>query len=212
MPFTWKSLPESEREAGRLLARNVTHLTELSYRFEQAVALVDFCDAAASLLQPALDAGTADLAVWQAAMGERFRYKAWREIAARDGAITLYNFMEVKQAIDGLLGMCPSVAAKIDREQLRCARRTFEDRFAGVKDIRFGVAHAGAPFSSPEENAKHRVYQEAELILTGSLAGREFHVTMNGRHVFYVLDRTSWEALDKSASEIFYSFRAVVGG
>ncbi|MBR0869031.1 hypothetical protein JQ633_01575 [Bradyrhizobium tropiciagri] len=121
-------------------------------------------------------------------------------IAARDGAVTIYNFA---RTVEGLKGTpfvgCPTVSAHVDHDQLRVSRKLLRDGFPDFAPIRHAVSHAA---ELREEGTKHQAEavigdvfpvlqatpwgnMRTKMTLRGVLQDRKFISTFDGRFRTY---------------------------
>ena len=103
-------------------------------QFSRAVALFDLLERA----DPPLDV----------LEGESFAY---RMIAARDGALSVYHFKRCLDAIKKQLPRSRSLSAAVDSSKISAIVKRFAVPFPHADNVRHGIAHAGETFSSPEK-------------------------------------------------------------
>jgi hypothetical protein len=75
---------------------------------------------------------------------------AYRMIAARDGALSVFHFKCCLDAIKKQLPRGKSLSALVDSIEIREIVRRFSSLFPHADNVRHGVAHAGEIFKSPE--------------------------------------------------------------
>lgn len=120
----------------------------------------------------------------------------WPFIAARVGALCLYDFYMGTQAINkSLLGRCPSIIPMIDDAAKRKAQATFEKKFPEFGLARQAAAHPGEINATPEKFQANLVSGPQEsfpvILDEGATAyvrgfhGDRYIVTMKGSHVGY---------------------------
>ena len=125
-----EGLPEAERETARNISSALMSLMSYIESFRDALALFDFCD-------------TLD----KRAAGNN----AWKFLAARDGAMTIFHIGRAMAAVHEALDArsCPALLAMIDIPALRLARRRLEGLFPDFEELRHSVAHAGDNATNP---------------------------------------------------------------
>lgn len=129
----------------------------------------------------------------------------WKQLAVGMGAVIVNNFGELIQSINGLIGMVPTARAHLDFEAMKQGRKAFDDAFPDYAKVRFGVAHAGKQFASPEANAKQRL-EGVGTYIQNMLTDRTLYSHVNQKEVGYTLSNGSLAALRKSADLIRAAF------
>jgi len=120
----------------------------------------------------------------------------WLMIAARDGAMSIYHFGKVWQAIPALVKKCPVVDALVDPQDLRAVGRAFETGFPHWAAVRKGVAHSGDFAKDRANTDQHGITGEIDLpgikgenlrgtYFSGSLLRRNFTASVDGKMVSY---------------------------
>lgn len=148
-----KSLPQTERKAGHNLQGLLFHLAFYHHDFCAAVELFDHAR---------LESGRAAL------MGKDSWAEDWRTIAARDGAMTIFNFGEALDAIS--FQELPTLRRQTDHDRLRQARKLMKTHFPNRVYIRHSVGHSAQMTRSVPEMEKHSVRGPYE-IFTGAPLG-----------------------------------------
>jgi hypothetical protein len=203
---------ESERSAAVLLGHATSSLDLAVHKFAQALALADYCDAQRAPHHQYLEqVRLRDLDDWsryhQALEASR-QYINWKQLAADAGAITIYNYHELIQTVDGLIGQVPTAKERVDRELLKRGRSAFYGAFPDYIHVRFAVAHAGKPFASPEVNDEQRLPGSDGMIIN-MLNDRTLISTVNKKQVSYSLTAESLNALKLSAHLMNQAFEPV---
>jgi hypothetical protein len=197
--------PEDEFELACLLQTNLFHLSHHVSVFKTAVELADYCDATRGPYRAKmLHAGDNIAEAWEASRINH-QFVKWKQLAARDGAITLYNFAETKQVIDKQKAQCPTIFPHVDRKTLKRANVLFNKAFPGLADIRLSVAHAGKLAKSEEESARHRV-PGSKVQITQMLADRRFSSSVNSKMASYDLTAESAAVLEAVTDEIYRAY------
>lgn len=203
--INWIAFPADEQEAARLLSTALVMLGFQVDKFEHALMLADYCDQQRAGPEAELDHSAPDFfGRMRAQMDETMRWANWIQVAARDAAISLYNFAEVKQSITGLIGQCKTIEPHINRQELGRGHALFERGFPTYAHIRFSVAHAGKPFASPEKLQKHAVPGMPMII--GTLMNRTLQSTVNGKHASFDLTQESVNILRDVTTAIYRGF------
>lgn len=131
---------------------------------------------------------------------------SWKGIAARNGALTLYDFYRTQQLTNKLFPRCPTLFNHFDRAKLKEAFNSFEKVFKDFGAVRQGAAHRGEFGATPEKFAKHvsadpllvdgsTFADGIPLFISGALFGRSYKFTVDGKHVSYDLCADSVAAL-----------------
>ncbi|MHA1564413.1 MAG: hypothetical protein ACTSX7_03780 [Alphaproteobacteria bacterium] len=139
----------------------------------------------------------------------------WRNIAARDGAMTLYHFSCVFARLRQ--SMKDTLSVEYDVKALRNADREFLSKFPRVRGIRNSISHAGEHVETQAKFDKHaytgsldrgglRIRNEggAKLIISDTLDANRFTETYKNEVVSY---EVSYDSLEKLVDvlEIIYS-------
>lgn len=220
-PFDITKIPYKDRDSAMMIWNSVSALSNYGETFGAAVQLFEFALSHAQELwamrPPQPTEGSLDeiIAIGdsrQAILNEimpRFKlFQEWQSIAARDGAISIFNVIEAMNGIKSSVFACPSIRALVDRGAFGEAERILEGRFPDYVSIRHAVAHAGEFLSREKERRKHSVSAGlddgrfkpagATLFVGPSLNGREFAVTARGKLLKYEVSPESFEHI-KSA-------------
>ena len=136
------------------------------------------------------------------------KHRRWMFIAARDGAVTLFNFDKALQTLGQLLRSCPALWAHAPPKPFKDARKIFDTAFPTVGDSRHAVAHAAEFVHKHGDHAvkgdvdvgKHiRVESPGSvgvsLYVSGSLFDDQFTSTVDGKLVSYHINAASLASL-----------------
>jgi hypothetical protein len=130
--FIVAALPEAERSKADELNLVIWELGANVAHFRHAVELLRFCSEEIATLPANED------------KRERMRnFLAWRLVAARDGAMTLFHFSKLLSRILPLARACPTIWPHVEIDTVRSARRQFRKQFAKAEDHRHVIGHAG---------------------------------------------------------------------
>jgi hypothetical protein len=132
----------------------------------------------------------------------------WTAVAARDGAITVFNFGKSIEIIIANTSRCETLMGKIDHEQLRTAGRLLRQHFPRFEGIRHSITHMAEFHSSVAKIRSHRVTKHPQgdplidkvlsmgpLFPGGDLFGQTFIAAHDGKALSYELNSASLAAL-----------------
>lgn len=149
---------------------------------------------------------------------ERTRLQAWMMIAARHGAIELYTFWMINQAINNLFGRCPTLKTRLDNATIKRSRSIFSDAFPSIAKIRMAAAHGAEVIDNPEK-LKERSSKITELgagfegngfIATpGMIINHCFTITIDGTSVSYGMSKETLDSLSACLAELFAAFKPI---
>ena len=192
----------AEQKAGHHIAQAVVALDSYLQEFHYALKLFDAIDAEMAKLAPASALRSMPQAE-QTAWGDKMMtYLRWKQIAARDAAMTIYHIGRAISAIRTKnLPLCPTLGALTDHAALREADRRFERAFPHYELIRHAIGHAAEIMATPAktaENALSGTYSDpGGITATGedfglvSLDGRRYSVTIRKQVMSYSLSKAS---------------------
>jgi hypothetical protein len=197
------AVPAAERTAAEHVGRSLNALNLYLDEFASALQLFDFVSGLLNRLPfppPSEEAEQKILA------RNAKRFVGWRELAARDGATTVYHIGCAIAAVrTKTLPLCPTLNALTDHPALRAAERQFHRAFPNTDMIRHAVGHAAEILATPEkaaENAFSGTHSEPDgVTVTGeavglvSLTGRRYSVTIKKQIVSYELSYESFTSL-----------------
>lgn len=198
---------DEERRAAELLDYNLGSLHHLTSLFGQALKLADYCDAEREPFR-LLSLEATDWDDARRASGINDQFNQWKMLAIRDGAITLYNFAEGKQALEKLIGHCPSVKEKLDKDAYSEAGRLWEEAFPGYNHVRLDVAHSGKLFNAPGKRELHTM-PGTEILLRSFVSGRTFTTSINGKMASYSLTSASADALETIKEAVYRGYEPI---
>jgi hypothetical protein len=140
----------------------------------------------------------------------------WPVIAARDGAMMIFHVGQTLNAYDGILSICPTINALVDKNALREAKARFAEHFPDYAAVRHGVAHqADQGFNGHRRNIHAATYYDRPLYLPRLSHVREaydrgrLHMTVNGKAVSYVLSQETANDLASVVTLICKAFSPV---
>jgi hypothetical protein len=130
-------------------------------------------------------------------------FGGWKFIAARQGAISLFNLGMAMQKIRADLKSCPSLNLIVKQERLVGALQKYRGRFPRFEGVRHVVAHDAEFFAPQDERFKHALREPikrgsfieagAGLPLGQNLNGDEFLCSFEGKLVSYQINAESFE-------------------
>jgi hypothetical protein len=204
-----KAIPQSERRHIQNLQMLIHRLAGHAHDFVAAIELHN--ESIAYAIRTAITRGSRES--WGG---------NWMNIAARDGAITIYNFGQTIEAIRSNMRDCPTIMPLIDSRALRTASTLMRKAFPGYEQIRHSVGHAAEFSQSADLMKKHSVAGPYEIMpgppigqastrvnIRNSLRGKTFTMTHGGKLYSYNLDRDSLEKLNRIKDVVYSAFRDV---
>lgn len=205
IPETWSlDLPSSDEMRHELLVNAFDMMNHLLDSFFAALTLFDF-------------------ALERIKVGDKEQnvYRHWQFIAARDGAITIYNFQSALGSVTQTLNKSQYFAAKFDRAALRSVRKKFEAWFPDAADVRHSVGHASDKFENEKEHVKNGYSGVLDIpgldleavtnfILTDHLHDRTLYNTLDTKIVQYTIDQSAFEHLKEVRDEVFDLFDSFI--
>jgi hypothetical protein len=92
----------------------------------------------------------------RAAKGSRLQiYRYWQFSAARDGALSIYNFYWALKGIPDSLNECNYLANRLNLVELRKVRKKFDALFTNATQVRHAVGHATEKAKNRREHNQH---------------------------------------------------------
>ncbi|PDT76991.1 hypothetical protein [Bradyrhizobium sp. C9] len=200
------SLPEHERRAGNDVQQTLRALSSYASDFGAAVRLFDesFNEYARATITNTTSDGLARM-----------------HIAARDGAVTIWNFAKaLESTARPIFTECPTLAQYVDRKQLKAANKLLRQLFPDFAEIRHSVGHAQ---ELREEATKHQVdgtvgemfptlhahplaTVQTKILIRNSLHGRTFRNTFEGRLRTYEVSSDSVAGLNRIKDAAYAAF------
>jgi hypothetical protein len=200
------TLPQSERRVGNEIQQSLHALSSYSNDFGAAVRLFDesFNDYARATITNTTNDGLARM-----------------HIAARDGAVTIWNFAKTVEGIGRrVFKECPTLARYVDRTQLRSANKLLRQLFPDFAPIRHSVTHAE---ELREKAAEHQINAivgevfptlqahplgtvQTKILVRNSLQGRRFQNTFEGQLRAYEVSSDSFVGLNKIKAATYAAF------
>ncbi len=138
----------------------------------------------------------------------------WKMMAAKAGAIKIYEFHRLEQAIDAMLKKCPTLEAMLDLEARKRAARLFHDTFPNFADVRDVAAHGAEIFDNPDKVNRHatrgEIYGLPNFMIKsgdGKIVGRDllvestYSAVFEGKQVSYNLSDATVATLHSVCTE-----------
>lgn len=197
------SIPHLDINAAYQLANSVDQVGGYAERFAAALSLFDFSTAELSEALPRFGQASAMTQIKMAT--------AWARIAARDGAITIYNFRSSLDNVTSCLHLVPCVKQRTCRETLRMLKRRFDAHFPHWERMRHGISHEADFAGARDEHAFSGSYEQhgiklntgrQKVILTDTVSGRTFITTVKKQIVTYEISNASLEMLKTTYNEL----------
>ncbi|OJU60093.1 MAG: hypothetical protein BGO08_08425 [Altererythrobacter sp. 66-12] len=195
-----RALPENEQEPARSLNHALMGLSLAAAEFRASVMLYRETDNS-----------------WRAfEVGDERRSitQKWPFIAARGGAMCLYDFWMGTQAINqDLLYRTPTIASQLDTEAKERAQQTLTKAFPNLAKLRNAAGHPNEINATPERAARNviragdvsRFNFSGELDTTITLGGgiHDGHYTcvLKGKELSYEISEGSADTLDTIAAD-----------
>lgn len=204
----WRDdLPVEEQASADILLSTIDKLGHYGRAFQSVLNLRNHAEE--------MHKNTVALPPDRRAPGVAEMYWDWMFIAGRDGAMTIFHLVTALGVIEERLNDCPTIAAAIDRVELKNNARKFRRKFRDWEGARHAVGHNADLRSTPQRKRKHsmvggvsklvRVSPNVTLIVDGCFVDDLFVSTHNGKEVSYSLSRESLEAI----AELVLAVRAL---
>lgn len=213
-------LSKEEDEAARKLFDSFLNLTNYVKEFQAALNLFDFAESEiGSVYNQKATEPQLSMLIMPGQNNKLQLLMQWQLIAARDGAITIFNFGKTLEAANKILfKSCPTWSNIIVKSEIGSAFSLWKSNFADFVGIRHTVAHAAELFQS--ERHEHAFSGKADLnflsadgsvdlFMSGNLNGREFISTFKQNIVSYELSSKTAALLSLIAQTFFDAFKPV---
>jgi hypothetical protein len=145
---------------------------------------------------------------------------AWRDIAFRDAAHTIYHFGYVLDGLVKCTYRCPALMGSIDLAKLKAAQPLFEKCFPKAARTRNAIAHAGEFLQSPEKLAENKLFYAGKIDLggiviegvtvspTGSMStGFHYYATFKSDVVVVELSPAKYDQMIEICGIVYDAFR-----
>jgi hypothetical protein len=210
-------LAAQDHDLAREIHDTFSMMTSYGDQFGAAVHLFDFSSYQCAALMTQMDGAVSvdmprDKLFREAARRQALRqefeprrrvFSEWMFIAARQGAICLFNLGKSMEGVRADLKKCPSLNALVDQEKVSEATRILRERFPRFEGIRHFVAHDAEFSRSRESRTKHALrdavrvgdFMEAGAAnpIGQNLNGDEFLCSFEGKLVSYQINVESFQ-------------------
>lgn len=187
--FQWErtdppDIPEDELESFNHVRMNYHALRECVDDLEAAVLLYEHSQALTAAPEPD----------WRARMQRNAPLLRWMNIAARSGAIAIYEYYRVQQAMDALINGSPTMTMLIADDQRRASTKLFIRSFPDFTALRTIAAHGREMIDTPDKERKHRAEKgvgaqgidtSGPTLLHGTLINGRYTSTHDGKLIAY---------------------------
>jgi hypothetical protein len=204
-------VPELEREAAWTI-NNL--LNNLDYHLRCFAAAVSLYKHAAELHKIVDPEGEPNTHLYSEV------HDAWRRVAGRDGAITLFHYEKTFKGIYQALRACPTVAKLVNRSALDDGASIFRRRFPDATPLRHGVAHMADLAANVPKYLRHaftgdydgppprglKLRGVEKVMVSDYLQGDVFTTTWGKKIVSYEVSSESYDHLMASAQKIWQAF------
>lgn len=187
------ALDEDEASHARALRSALSELDTYVQWFASALSLSDHCD---ELIQAWFKTAGASNAPEPGSMIEAA--SKWKIIAQENGALQIYHFRQVIEAVLINLNNCPSLKPKVDASDFRLVRRRFNARFQLHGEMRDAIGHAAELTATPQD-------WERNAVSAGSYSPPGIEALGGGRTVARRVSIQSWYATTKDGKMPTYS-------
>jgi hypothetical protein len=129
--------------ASRRCQQSLRNIRDNKTRFAYAIELFDFAAVPTRRLFTTHGAGKAR------------RNQHWREMAGRDGGLSIYHFKSSLKAVTTWVGKDRNLLSQVDCDKLRDAGRLFDRTFPEAKYLRHAIAHSADRLATEKEVKAH---------------------------------------------------------
>ncbi len=202
------AVADEHRSAAAKLVQSLLSVARYASDFRHAVELFELSRRRARTLGRNRSAGIGDDSL-------HMRYESWMLMAARDGAITLYNFRHALDNSTMHLKTCGDINGKASQSDIRALKARFEARFSTFTRIRHGVAHEAEFSGQPNKHAviggienihgsglSFGLGDESIVHIPGALVGDTYTATVNGKLVGYEINSASLVVLESISQDL----------
>ncbi len=147
-------------------------------------------------------------------------YRHWQFIAARDGAVSIFNFKWALEGLGDSVNQCDYLKERLDLAAIRAAKRLFDKHFPNATQVRHAVAHATEKSKNPREHLEHgytgvckipglNLGKVRNFVITDHLYRRSFCNTWKGKIECYKLSKGSLKNLSLVRDAVYDAFDAM---
>jgi ribosomal protein L37AE/L43A len=200
-------IPNNEREAVRQLYGLLFLLGWYEQQFRHALALFDLCETE------------------RTSVPKDITLHGWKTMAARDGALAIYNFGQALAAISPRLHKCQTISARVDHPAVRLARKAFRAALPSYDAVRHAVSHASdfnatiekrdehsimPPWKYSRANVTHEIIGAQPVRMTEQLIERAYCVSYAGGVHYYEVTSQTLNVLSKARERVYAAFEQSV--
>jgi hypothetical protein len=218
LPNAYEGIPQIDR--GRIPADQMAaflHVSQLlaelglyERRFLLAVYLYEYSQTAGWELRDD----------WEKMEWSLWTTGGWQQIAARDGALTIYHFGRAIEGLRESFRPCPALSDQVDHLKIKHAYKVFKSAFPDFIEIRAAVAHVADFSGTTQKKFFHSVKglfktkwfsstnPDGLTWLAGNMNGNTFAVTLEGKAYTYDLSLQNAERIRGIKLQIFSAFDA----
>jgi hypothetical protein len=144
----------------------------------------------------------------------------WQQMAARDGALTIYHFGRTIEGLRESFRHCRALSEYVDHNRIRQSYKDFKSAFPHFIEIRAAVAHIADFSGTAQKMFFHSVkglfrtawFSSSDPAgitwLPGNMNGSTFAITLEGKAYTYDLSFANAERLRDIKLHIFSAFDA----
>ncbi|WP_137180464.1 hypothetical protein [Roseomonas sp. AR75] len=133
-------------------------------------------------------------------------WSAWLHIAARDAAMTVHHFEETLSEISRLARQCQPIWVRVNKAELKEARRRYKESFPSHREVRDALAHRAGATLSPQAIKRHSA---SKIFITDSIFSSGITFTRNGEVVAVPLNTEAAKQLCEVTTKVYSAFSDV---
>lgn len=203
------TVPPTQHEALDHLQSLLSFLAQFERQFYTALLLFDASEGEVWAMASQVESGQRS---WNSLDAATDTLSAWKQMAARDGALAIYHFGNTMEAIKRSLPNCAAVNRTVNHQLLSRARARFRKAFPRYEAIRHVVGHVADFAATPAERERHSHKGGAHTVgnvsfdagtrrqFLGNLYNRSYVVSFKGQVHHYEITRRS--ALEFSMTKL----------
>lgn len=211
--FMFSGLPSEEEGFGHAITSQLMNLHRMHERFAANLALYHTCQTEIGRVRSELMNTPNRTKGFFDSVGH---LPTWVDIAARDGAITLWDFVAALHFLRSNLDKAPTVSALVERGAFEKVIADFHLTFPKAKKVRHAAAHPIDIYGTPNittSNAFSGSYQgegikieNAEQVAFQGIDNDNVIVTIYGEMIGYSLTADSLEKLGRLKERMYDLF------
>jgi hypothetical protein len=167
-------LPQQEHDLADLVSDQLADITRHIRTFANALALKDWSDISLEMYnaegRAIKENDRTKYREWRDATRDHWtNLLAWRQIAFRDAAMTVFHFGKNYKATKKMIAdKAPVLASKLDNKRLEESGRLFNNHFPDFEKVRNSFAHYFAPENRPRNATNDGIEREGLSIAAGT--------------------------------------------